>query len=266
MATMDDENERRKDTKARLEELDQDFLSFNDEMEINTRKRKEKEESRINKLKGEQTRLDKTLKSEIKRRGEMSKTLQKWSNDQIEAAEKRWKEQLADRKSIADARLQALAERVLVLESNFETTRVAIPRDIVERAEKLNAQLNDFKQAFEDEKIRRKKRENEIAADLSIQTEETKNSFEDERTERERKFTTLASQLTDATDDRVKRDDKFQELVKEKIADLRNTIQEEARVQEEEDSAIICALKTFSEKLQRSIREVNKGDEDLDSR
>jgi hypothetical protein len=40
-------------------------------------KRKEKEESRVNKLKGEQTRLDKTLKSEIKRRVEMNKTLEK---------------------------------------------------------------------------------------------------------------------------------------------------------------------------------------------
>jgi hypothetical protein len=74
-----------------------------------------------------------------------------------------------------------MKERVTILENNFQSTRIAIPKDIEERAEKLTAQLNKFKANFEHEKKRRKDRENGIAAELSIETEETKNRFEDER-------------------------------------------------------------------------------------
>jgi hypothetical protein len=74
-----------------------------------------------------------------------------------------------------------MKERVTILENNFHSTRIAIPKDIEERAEKLTAQLNTFKANFEHEKKRRKDRENGIAAELSIETEETKNRFEDER-------------------------------------------------------------------------------------
>jgi hypothetical protein len=80
------------------------------------------------------------------------------------------------------------------------------------------------------------------------------------KTDRERKFTTLASQLADTTDARSKQDEKFQDYVKEEIANLQNLIKEEARLQEREDDEIITALQTFSKKLQASIREVNKSE------
>jgi hypothetical protein len=68
----------------------------------------------------------------------------------------------------------------------------------------------------------------------------------------------LASQLADTTDDRTKRDDKFQDFFKEEIANLQNMIKEEARMQEKEDDEIVTALKSFSHSLQASIREVNR--------
>jgi hypothetical protein len=56
-------------TKERLEKLANDELNdFDNDMDKETAKRKEAEESKINKIKGEQIRLDKTLKSEIKKR------------------------------------------------------------------------------------------------------------------------------------------------------------------------------------------------------
>ncbi len=107
-----------------------------------------------------------------------------------------WTNLLNERSKNIHSRLQNLEDRVKQLEKSFEEARVAIPKDIEERAEKLTIQLNDFQDSFDDEQKRRIERENAIAADLTQFTAKTKSDFEEEKVffwGRDEQFTPLTS-------------------------------------------------------------------------
>lgn len=63
-------------TKAKLNEILESFQTFDSDMKIGTRHRREKDEHRIAQLTTELSRLEKTLNQEIKRRIETNKSLQ----------------------------------------------------------------------------------------------------------------------------------------------------------------------------------------------
>lgn len=63
-------------TKAKLNEILESFQTFDTDMKIGTRNRREKDEHRISQLTNELSRLEKTLNQEIRRRVEMNKSVQ----------------------------------------------------------------------------------------------------------------------------------------------------------------------------------------------
>lgn len=63
-------------TKAKLNEILESFQTFDTDMKIGTRNRREKDEHRISRLTNELSRLEKTLNQEIRRRVEMNKSVQ----------------------------------------------------------------------------------------------------------------------------------------------------------------------------------------------
>ncbi len=221
-----------------------------------------------------------------------------------------WTNLLNERSKNIHSRLQNLEDRVKQLEKSFEEARVAIPKDIEERAEKLTIQLNEFQDSFDEEQKRRIERENAIAADLTQFTAKTKSDFEEEKVyfsggmssshfshystpcfvnlyflylhhhhhhpsfdatlsgfhapqkDREDKFSTLHSQLTETTEDRTRREEKFQSFVKEEVTRLSKEIKGESTIREKEDDEIIAALRGFSKKLQESLKVINSIDKD----
>jgi hypothetical protein len=167
-------------TKERLAALSQGFDTFDEDMDVTTEKRKEREESKINKIKGEQIRLDKTLKSEIKKRVELSKELQNFCSRQIQSTDKQWTELMDMRSRAIHSRLQALEDRVTGLENDFSKARKEIPEDIAVRAENLGKLLLAFRDAFDVEQGKREIRERAISADLKGQNEATTEKFSQE--------------------------------------------------------------------------------------
>ena len=70
-------------TKERLATVVSSFDTFDTEMKIGTRQRREKDEFKIAELKAEMTRLDEDLNAEVKRRKEMNKSTQTWFEEQL---------------------------------------------------------------------------------------------------------------------------------------------------------------------------------------
>ena len=70
-------------TKDKLASIVDGFSSFDTEMKIGTRQRREKDEFRIAELKMEMKRLDASLTAEVKKRTEMNKSTQTWIENDV---------------------------------------------------------------------------------------------------------------------------------------------------------------------------------------
>ncbi|EQC32361.1 hypothetical protein SDRG_10108 [Saprolegnia diclina VS20] len=244
-------------TKIKLNKMMNAFASFDDNMRIGTRQRRERDEHRLAEMRAEMTRLEKALNAEIKRRFEMNKSLQALCDESVANMTSRFESLLADSMDKVDARLAGLAEKIQALEAQFEYEKVHIPQMIEERTNELTEKLSAFMDAFETERKRRLDREAEILKRLFDHEQLVADQFSKERRDREVKATELKDALDMYTKTRLRGDDKFQRVAQEEIAKIQNALVHEAQTREREDDEIIDALNRYTAKLQDSLKLIN---------
>ncbi|OQR87478.1 SF-assemblin [Achlya hypogyna] len=244
-------------TKIKLNKMMNAFASFDDNMRIGTRQRRERDEHRLAEMRAEMTRLEKALNAEIKRRFEMNKSLQALCDDSVTLMTTRFEGLLADSMAKVDARLSGLAEKIQALEAQFEYEKVHIPQMIEDRTNELTEKLSAFMDAFETERKRRLDREAEILKRLFDHEQLVADQFSKERRDREVKATELKDALDMYTKTRLRGDDKFQHVAQEEIAKIQNLLVHESQTREREDDEIIDALNRYTAKLQDSLKLIN---------
>ncbi|KAF0684981.1 Aste57867_23010 [Aphanomyces stellatus] len=244
-------------TKTKLNKMMNAFASFDDNMRIGTRQRRERDEHRLAEMRAEMTRLEKALNAEIKRRFEMNKSLQALCDDSVASMTAKFDALLADWMARIDARLASLADKIQALEAQFEYEKVHIPQVIEERTNELTTKLSNFMDAFEMERQRRLDREAEILKRLSDHEQFVAEQFAKERRDREVKSTELKESLDTYTKTRLRGDDKFQTAAQAEIAKIQNLLVQESQTREREDDEIIDALNRYTAKLQDSLKLIN---------
>ncbi|ETV83275.1 hypothetical protein H257_04040 [Aphanomyces astaci] len=244
-------------TKTKLNKMMNAFASFDDNMRIGTRQRRERDEHRLAEMRADMTRLEKALNAETKRRFEMNKSLQALCDDSVAAMSAKFDGVLADWMAKVDGRLQGLADKILTLEGQFEYEKVHIPEVIEARTNELTAKLSNFMDAFEAERTRRLEREAEILKRLSDHEQLVADQFSKERRDREVKATELKESLDMYTKTRLRGDGKFQLVAQEEIAKIQNLLVQESQTREREDDEIIDALNRYTAKLQDSLKLIN---------
>ncbi|CAK4118102.1 unnamed protein product [Aphanomyces euteiches] len=247
-------------TKTKLDKMMNAFASFDDNMRIGTRQRRERDEHRLAEMRAEMTRLEKALNAEIKRRFEMNKSLQAMCEDTVATMTNKFDALLADWMTKVDARLAALADKIQALETQFEYEKVHIPEVIEARTTELTSKLSNFMQAFEEERKRRLDREAEILKRLSDHEQLVADQFSKERRDREVKSTELKESLDTYTKTRLRGDNKFQLVAQQEIVNIQNLLVQESQTREREDDEIIDALNRYTAKLQDSLKLINSTD------
>ncbi|KAH9107600.1 hypothetical protein LEN26_010842 [Aphanomyces euteiches] len=247
-------------TKTKLDKMMNAFASFDDNMRIGTRQRRERDEHRLAEMRAEMTRLEKALNAEIKRRFEMNKSLQAMCEDTVATMTNKFDALLADWMAKVDARLAALADKIQALETQFEYEKVHIPEVIEARTTELTSKLSNFMQAFEEERKRRLDREAEILKRLSDYEQLVADQFSKERRDREVKSTELKESLDTYTKTRLRGDNKFQLVAQQEIVNIQNLLVQESQTREREDDEIIDTLNRYTAKLQDSLKLINSTD------
>ena len=247
-------------TKLKMKGLLSDFNQFEDVMKEGTRQRRETDEKKIQILKVEMGRIEKTLNSEVKRRVEMNKGLQSWCEKQIVSFHERLEARMTEKFEQLQVQIDALVVRIAELEAEFAVEKERIPREIEERGRILTAQLEAFQEAFEEERARRLVREEELRVQLTDHEHVVHERFEKERSEREQKIMVLKERLEKSTVSRNKADVRFQKVIKEEYTVLKNQIAEEAKVREQEDDEVVETLTAYTKKLQSSLHIINSMD------
>ncbi|GBG29552.1 SF-assemblin [Hondaea fermentalgiana] len=244
-------------TKARLRTLMSNFDAFESEMIEGTRTRREKDEHVLVQLQREMASLEQVLQTEMKQRVEMNQSLQTWAGEQVEHVKEILLQKIQDKMEVLQENIDLLNERVDDLHAQLEHEKVAIPADIERRGAELTERLTAFQDRFETERLSRLEREKVITGRLADHENQVSEELDAERGEREQKYQELRAVLEESITLRKARTERFHIKIEKEIAKLKNAIQEEAVVREQEDDEIAETLTRYAAKLQDSLRTIN---------
>lgn len=244
-------------TKERLRTLMSKFDAFESEMIEGTRTRREKDEHVLVELQREMSSLEQTLRTEMAQRIEMNRSLQIWAGEQVEEAKETLLKKIQENMEVVQEKIDQLNLRVDELHADLEHEKIEIPADIERRGAELTKRLTEFQERFETERLSRLERERVITGRLADHENQVGEELDEERGIREQKYQELRAVLEESITLRKARTERFHIQIEKEIAKLKNAIQEEAVLREQEDDEIADTLTKYAAKLQDSLRTIN---------
>merc|ERR1719453_2627476 len=133
---------------------------------METKARKDSEESALNAVRDNIARLEKTLNAEIKRRVEANKALQSVFEAQIATVQDKLEAVFLERFDQLHSAVDSLNDRMSVVEKDFSASREQYVRDIEDKNSLVAKDVSGLQNAFMNERSDRKERETLIAAKL----------------------------------------------------------------------------------------------------
>merc|ERR1712194_983593 len=152
------------ESRMKLAMVSDKFSGFERQMDMETRQRKETDETLVNNLRDNIARLEKTLNSEIKRRVEANKALQGMFEAQMATVQDKLEAGLLDRLDQLHQAVESLNDRVDAVESDFTQAREQYIRDIEDKSSMVAKDAATLQSAFQNERADRKEREMLVVA------------------------------------------------------------------------------------------------------
>merc|ERR1719258_441008 len=135
--------------------------------------------------------------------------------------------------------VDSLSDRMGTVENEFTLTRERYIKDIEDKNAVVAKDVNGMQNAFENEKIDRKEREQAISRKLGEHETRTQAAFEAQQANREQKYSSLRAELDQIKRSREKGDDKFQTFILEGGAAVKNGLAAEGHAREQADDDIV---------------------------
>lgn len=249
--------ERSRSSKKRLDQVMDTFKSFDTDMRVGTRQRREKDEFKIYKMKQQLAGLESNLHAEVKYRQEMNKSVKSWMSDEVTSLTAHCDDLRDDQQLRIQRRIAKVADRITEMEGRFAKDMAAIPVQIEERGATLAAMLKVTVAAIEEERASRVAREEAITKALANHEAMVAGEFSEHRNSRENALDDLHLKLETHMRQHMKFDEKVKSAFKEEIASLKNSVVLEAQERERHDLELAGALKRYILKLQSSLHIVN---------
>merc|ERR1719159_1267510 len=137
---------------AKLGALQERFHGFEKQMEMETKHRKDNEESKLSSIRDAMMKLEKTLNSEIKRRVEANKALQGMFESQIATVQDKLEAIFVERLDQLQASVDSLNDRMGVVEKDFSQSREKYIRDIEDKNQMVAKDIQAIQSQFKAEK------------------------------------------------------------------------------------------------------------------
>jgi hypothetical protein len=245
-------------TQAKIGVLREKFSGFQNQWEMETKHRIDRDSTKLDGVKESMVKLEQTLNSEIKRRVEANKALQAMFESQIASIQERLEAIFVDRLDKLQLNVDTLGDRMSSVESEFTLTRERYIQDIEDKNAVVAKDTNGMQNAFENEKIDRKERELAISKKLGDHEANTHAALEAQGNSREQKYQALRGELEEIKRVREKGDDKFQTFILEEVAAVKNGLVAESHAREQADDDIVQALNHYTKCLQDALRIINQ--------
>lgn len=237
--------------------LNERFSGFERQMEMETKTRKENDDSALGSLKDNIARLEKTLNAEIKRRVEANKALQGMFESQMATVQDKLESVFLERFDLLHSAVDSLNDRMDIVEKDFMQSREQYIRDIEDKSAMVVKDVSNLQTVFQNERSDRKERETLIAAKIRDLEARTAEKFTQEHQTCEQKYNLLHEELLESKMVREDNDKRFQDYIIEEVAALKNGLVVESQTRENADDHIVHALHHYSKALQEGLRIVN---------
>merc|ERR1719161_352878 len=202
-------------------------------------------------------KLEERLNQEIQKRVGANKSLQSLFEHQIQSIQERLESVFIDKLELLQQSVDSLSDRMGTVENEFTLTRERYIKDIEDKNAVVAKDVNGMQNAFENEKIDRKEREQAISRKLGEHETRTQAAFEQQTASREQKYSSLRTELDQIKRSREKGDDKFQTFILEEVASVKNGLVAESHAREQADDDIVQALNHYTKCLQDALRIIN---------
>eukprot|EP00927_Polykrikos_kofoidii_P080873 TRINITY_DN77877_c0_g1_i1.p1 TRINITY_DN77877_c0_g1~~TRINITY_DN77877_c0_g1_i1.p1 ORF type:complete len:275 (+),score=62.61 TRINITY_DN77877_c0_g1_i1:70-825(+) len=242
--------------RSKLATLSERFSGFERQMEMETKGRKDAEETQLNSLRDNIARLEKTLNAEIKRRVEANKALQGMFEAQMATVQDKLEAGLLDRLDHLLGAVTSLNDRVDTVAKDFSQAREQYIRDIEDKSSMVAKDAANLQAFFQSERADRRERETLIIAKLRDLDAKTHERLSIDQQALDEKYAELREELDVAVKDES--DKRFQDYVLEEIAALKNGLVVESQQREHADDDMVKALNHYTQAIQEALRVVNQ--------
>mmetsp|Transcript_41166 Transcript_41166/g.74378 ORF Transcript_41166/g.74378 Transcript_41166/m.74378 type:complete len:261 (-) Transcript_41166:325-1107(-) len=234
------------------------FSGFEQQMESETRARRDAEESALANVKDTIAKLEKTLNVEIKRRVEANKALQGMFESQMATVQEKLESTCLDRFEQLHASIDAINDRMANVERDFAQSREKYLGDIQEKNAIVAKDVLSLQKDFQNELSERQERESLTLAKLQDADNKAQDSLAKESEVLATRHREILESLTDSKSVREENDKRFQDYIIEEVAALKNGLVVESQSREKADDDIVVALNHYTQTLQQALRIVNK--------
>mmetsp|Transcript_63321 Transcript_63321/g.151066 ORF Transcript_63321/g.151066 Transcript_63321/m.151066 type:complete len:264 (+) Transcript_63321:55-846(+) len=234
------------------------FSGFERQMEMETRSRKDAEDSALANVKDTIAKLEKTLNVEIKRRVEANKALQGMFESQMATVQDKLEATFLERFDQLHSSVDSLNDRMAHVEKDFTQSREQYVKDIEDKSAMVARDVLGLQKDFQNERSDRKERETLTIAKLRDVEAKAQESFALETEVLEKRYKEIFEDLQESKLVREENDKRFQDYIIEEVASLKNGLVVESQTREQADDDIVTALNHYTQTLQHALRIVNK--------
>lgn len=215
--------------------------------------RKEKDEHSIAELRVQLTGMDRALSTEIKRRIDLNRSLEKNCQSQIQQMERRLNGIIDERTDLIEERLQAVEQKVEELNLRLGQEAATIPRDIEERGKELGDMLSKLQEDIAVERRDRLNREGRIVKQVEDHRKFVSELMAEEKSAREKSCGEIKAEIADIGSSKAREGESFEQMIQREMQELREAMGREVQERRLEDDEIVAALNRYTENLQETL-------------
>ncbi|XP_952869.1 filament assembling protein, putative [Theileria annulata] len=236
-------------TRSKLLILNDKLLGFERQMEIQSRQRRQAEESRLLNINESLTKLQNAITLESKRRMETIKALHGIFESQINSVQNKVENLFMQKLDQLDNVIQSLSDRIDNIQSYVNENESKFSTTIESNCILLEKTLSNLQKCFEEEKLSRQEREEQILKSLSEIELKTDSSINEELEKINSAYHNLKNELSDLKKFKQESDKKLKSKILDEFSSINNGLVMESRAREESDNDIVEALHSYAKIL-----------------
>eukprot|EP00878_Enallax_costatus_P018289 GHUV01019247.1.p1 GENE.GHUV01019247.1~~GHUV01019247.1.p1 ORF type:complete len:224 (+),score=76.17 GHUV01019247.1:41-673(+) len=200
------------------------------------------------------SKMEKSFEAEVKRRTESDRQIQTHFEAEIKALQEKMSSNYAELSGAFKTSLEGLARTVQDLHAIIKEERDQRRADIEHLASSLVSKVNECVAAIDEERVARVETETKTVRQVGQDMLRLQERLEAEKATRDGDINQLRSEIHEVLGNRNVSDEKFQAVVLDEVASLKNALAVERDERVAEDDEIVAAVNDYTRALQDGLR------------
>ncbi|BAM42343.1 filament assembling protein [Theileria orientalis strain Shintoku] len=236
-------------TRSKLLILNDKLVGFERQMELQAKHKRHQEENRLININESLNKLQNAITLESKRRMETIKALHGIFETQINSVQNRVENLFMQKLDQLDNVIQTLSDRIDSIQTYVNENDSKFTSTIETNCMVLEKNLSNLQKSFDEEKMARQEREEQIVKKLSEIEMKTDSSITKELDKINSSYHNMKTELSDLKKFKEESEKKLKTKILDEFSNINNGLVMESRAREESDNDIVEALHKYAKIL-----------------